>query len=89
LGSALFWKTIHALIHVEDLCAIYLEGLRTPRMPYNAAISDSTTNSGFLNIGKPSVWVQNLAPMSQVLIKMVLGEMSKIVLTGRRVSSLK
>jgi NAD dependent epimerase/dehydratase family enzyme len=31
--------------------------------------------------------IKSVCPMSQVLIKMDFGEMSKIVLTGRRISS--
>lgn len=93
LGSALgSGKQYMPWIHVEDLCAIYLEALKNPYMDgaYNAAISDSTTNSGFsktlAKVFGYKIWLPNIPGF---LIKMVLGEMSKIVLTGRRVSSNK
>lgn len=93
LGSALgSGKQYMPWIHVEDLCAIYLEALKNPNMDgaYNAAISDSTTNSGFsktlAKVFGYKIWLPNVPGF---LIKMVLGEMSKIVLTGRRVSSAK
>ena len=91
LGSALgSGKQYMPWIHVEDLCAIYLEALKNPNMEgsYNAAISDSTTNAGFsktlAKVFGYKIWLPNVPGF---LIKMVLGEMSKIVLTGRRVSS--
>ncbi|SEA96078.1 hypothetical protein SAMN05443667_11373 [Flavobacterium gillisiae] len=93
LGSALgSGKQYMPWIHVEDLCAIYLEALKNPNMEgsYNAAISDSTTNAGFsktlAKVFGYKIWLPNVPGF---LIKMVLGEMSKIVLTGRRVSSAK
>lgn len=93
LGSALgSGKQYMPWIHVEDLCAIYLEALKNPNMDgaYNAAISDSTTNTGFsktlAKVFGYKIWLPNVPGF---LIKMVLGEMSKIVLTGRRVSSIK
>ena len=93
LGSALgSGKQYMPWIHVEDLCAIYLEALKNPNMDgaYNAAISDSTSNAGFsktlAKVFGYKIWLPNVPGF---LIKMVLGEMSKIVLTGRRVSSNK
>ena len=77
-------------IHVEDLCEIYLEAIKNLNMegPYNAAINDNTDNAGFsktlANVYGYKIWLPNVPGF---LIKMVLGEMSKIVLTGRRVSS--
>lgn len=93
LGSALgSGKQYMPWIHVEDLCAIYLEALKNPNMDgaYNAAISDSTTNADFsktlAKVFGYKIWLPNVPGF---LIKMVLGEMSKIVLTGRRISSNK
>jgi uncharacterized protein (TIGR01777 family) len=93
LGSALgSGKQYMPWIHVEDLCAIYLAALKNPNMDgaYNAAISDSTTNADFsktlAKVFGYKIWLPNVPGF---LIKMVLGEMSKIVLTGRRVSSNK
>jgi uncharacterized protein (TIGR01777 family) len=91
LGSALgSGKQYMPWIHVEDLCEIYLEAIKNLNMegPYNAAINDNTDNAGFsktlANVYGYKIWLPNVPGF---LIKMVLGEMSKIVLTGRRVSS--
>jgi uncharacterized protein (TIGR01777 family) len=91
LGSALgSGKQYMPWIHVEDLCEIYLEAIKNPNMegPYNAAINDNTDNGGFsktlAKVYGYKIWLPNVPGF---LIKMVLGEMSKIVLTGRRVSS--
>ncbi len=91
LGSALgSGKQYMPWIYVEDLCAIYLEVLKNPNMDgaYNAAINDSTTNSSFSNtlakVYGYSIWLPNVPAF---LIKIFLGEMANLVLTGRRVSS--
>ena len=77
-------------IHIDDLCAIYLEAINNPNMTgaYNAAVSDSTTNTIFsktlAKVYGYSVWLPNVPAF---LLKIVLGEMAQIVLTGQRVSS--
>jgi uncharacterized protein (TIGR01777 family) len=93
LGSALgSGKQYMPWIYVDDLCAIYLEALKNPNMDgaYNAAINDNTTNSSFsktlAKVYGYSIWLPNIPAF---LIKIVLGEMGKLVLTGRRVSSEK
>jgi len=93
LGAALgSGKQYMPWIYVEDLCAIYLEALRNPNMDgaYNAAINDNTTNASFsktlAKLYGYSIWLPNVPAF---LIKIVLGEMAKLVLTGRRVSSAK
>lgn len=93
LGSALgSGKQYMPWIHVEDLCAIYLEAIKNINMegPYNAAINDTTTNTIFseklAKVFGYKMWLPNVPGF---LIKMMLGEMAKIVLTGRRVSSAK
>jgi NAD dependent epimerase/dehydratase family enzyme len=57
---------------------------------YNAAISDNTTNTVFsktlAKVYGYSIWLPNVPAF---LIKMALGEMAQIILTGRRVSSEK
>lgn len=57
---------------------------------YNAAITDNTTNAFFsrtlAKIYGYSIWLPNVPAF---LIKMALGEMAQIILTGRRVSSEK
>jgi uncharacterized protein (TIGR01777 family) len=91
LGSALgSGKQYMPWIHIDDLCSIYLEALNNVTMEgaYNAAISDDTTNSVFsktlAKIFGYSIWLPNVPAF---LIQFALGEMSKIILTGRRVSS--
>jgi uncharacterized protein (TIGR01777 family) len=91
LGSALgSGKQYMPWIYVEDLCDIYLEALKNPNMSgaFNAAINDNTTNDIFSKTlakvyGYP-IWLPNVPAF---LLKLVMGEMSKLVLTGRRVSS--
>ncbi|MFV8322407.1 TIGR01777 family oxidoreductase [Flavobacterium sp. LB3P21] len=91
LGSALgSGKQYMPWIHVDDLCNIYLQAVSNPNMegPYNAAISDNTTNMIFsktlARIFGYSIWLPNVPGF---VLKFVMGEMAVIVLTGRRVSS--
>jgi uncharacterized protein (TIGR01777 family) len=93
LGSALgSGKQYMPWIHVDDLCGIYLEALNNSTMngAYNAAVHDNTTNAVFsktlAKIYGYSVWLPNVPAF---LIKLALGEMGQIILTGRRVSSEK
>jgi uncharacterized protein (TIGR01777 family) len=93
LGSALgSGKQYMPWIHVDDLCAIYLEAIKNSDMTgaYNAAIADNTTNTIFsktmAKINGYSIWLPNVPAF---LIKIVLGEMALLILTGRRVSSEK
>ncbi|MDD2674627.1 MAG: TIGR01777 family oxidoreductase [Flavobacterium sp.] len=91
LGSALgSGKQYMPWIHVDDLCAIYLQAISDTSMegPYNAAICDNTTNTVFsktlARVFGYSIWLPNVPAF---VLKLVMGEMAKIVLTGRRVSS--
>ena len=91
LGSALgSGKQYMPWIHIDDLCSIYLEAIKNPEMSgaYNAAINDNTNNEIFsktlAKIYGYSLWLPNVPAF---LIKMILGEMALIILTGRRVSS--
>ncbi|MFV8392541.1 TIGR01777 family oxidoreductase [Flavobacterium sp. LB2P6] len=93
LGSALgSGKQYMPWIHVDDLCNIYLQAVSNPNMegPYNAAINDNTTNTVFsktlARIFGYSIWLPNVPAF---VLKLVMGEMALIVLTGRRVSSAK
>jgi len=87
LGSALgSGKQYMPWIHIDDLCAIYLEAINNSKMEgaYNAAVTDNTTNNVFSKIVAKifgySIWLPNVPAF---LIKLGLGEMSKIILTGR------
>ncbi len=91
LGSALgSGNQYMPWIHIDDLCAIYLEALKNTSMKgaYNAAIADDTTNSIFsktlAKIYGYSIWLPNVPAF---VLKLVMGEMAEMILTGRRVSS--
>lgn len=93
LGSALgSGKQYMPWIHIDNLCTIYLEALNNTNMmgAYNAAVFDNTTNAVFsvklAKIHGYSIWLPNIPAF---LIKIALGEMAQILLTGRRVSSEK
>ena len=91
LGAALgSGKQYMPWIHIDDLCAAYYEALvnSTMRGPYNLAIADDTTNARFSKTFAAvlgyKIWLPNVPAF---LIKLGMGEMAKIILTGRRVSS--
>ena len=93
LGSALgSGKQYMPWIHVDDLCAIYLQAISDVSMegPYNAAVNDNTTNTIFSKtlacVFGYSIWLPNVPAF---VLQLVMGEMAVIVLTGRRVSSEK
>ena len=93
LGAALgSGKQYMPWIHIDDLCRIYLEAIQNPEMrgAYNAAVSDDTTNESFSKVLAKvygyKLWLPNVPSF---LIKLVLGELSKLLLTGRRVSDAK
>jgi uncharacterized protein (TIGR01777 family) len=77
-------------IHVHDLCMMYIEALENTNMtgPYNATMNDSTTNFKFSvalsAVYDYTLWLPNVPSF---LIRLGMGEMSCLVLTGRRVSS--
>ncbi|TDD75245.1 TIGR01777 family oxidoreductase [Flavobacterium caseinilyticum] len=91
LGSALgTGKQYMPWIHLDDLSAIYVHAITNSNIegPYNAAVSDNTSNTIFsktlARIFGYSIWLPNVPAF---VLKMVMGEMAAIVLTGRRVSS--
>lgn len=93
LGSALgSGKQFMPWIHIDDLCNMYLEALINPMMSgaYNAVITDDTNNELFSKtLAKMygySIWLPNVPAF---LIQLVLGEMAKLLLTGRRISNTK
>ena len=91
LGSALgSGKQYMPWIHIQDLCMMYIEAIENEKMAgaYNATINDSTTNLTFskalANSFGFSIWLPNVPAF---LIRLGMGEMASIVLSGRRVSS--
>lgn len=89
LGSG---KQYMPWIYIDDLCEIYLKAINddTVRGPYNAAIQDDTDNIAFSKtfaaVYGYKMWLPHV---SAAIIKLGMGQMSKIVLTGRRISSEK
>lgn len=89
LGSG---KQYMPWIYIDDLCEIYLKAINddTVRGPYNAAIQDDTDNIAFSRtfaaVYGYKIWLPHVPA---AIIKLGMGQMSKIVLTGRRVSSEK
>ncbi|MEN2414795.1 TIGR01777 family oxidoreductase [Flavobacterium mesophilum] len=79
-------------IHIDDLSEIYLKAIIDEHMhgAYNACITDNTTNFGFsktlATILGYSIWLPKIPAF---FLKLTLGEMSKAVLKGQRVSSQK
>ncbi|HJR99664.1 MAG TPA: TIGR01777 family oxidoreductase [Flavobacterium sp.] len=89
LGSG---KQYMPWIHIDDLCNVYLEALKNNEMngAYNATVLDDTTNETFSEILAKlfgyKLWLPNVPSF---LIQLALGEMAKIILTGRRASNEK
>lgn len=79
-------------IHIDDLCSIYLKAVNDINMngSYNAAVADNTNNAIFskalANVYGYSIW---LPAIPSFVIKLIMGEMSEIILTGQRISSQK
>lgn len=79
-------------IHIDDLCRIYLKSIEDQELegPYNACITDNTTNGRFSKtLAKQfdyAIWLPKIPPF---FLKLVLGEMSEVILTGQRASSEK
>ncbi|MHC0442226.1 TIGR01777 family oxidoreductase [Flavobacterium sp. 3-210] len=79
-------------IHIDDLVQIYLKSITDERIHgvYNACITDNTRNSGFsrtlATILGYTIWLPKIPAF---FLKIALGEMSKAVLKGQRVSSQK
>jgi uncharacterized protein len=91
LGSVLgSGKQYMPWIHVDDLCQMYLQAIQNDLMfgAYNGAINDATNNEIFsktlANCFGYKIWLPKLPAF---FIKLLLGEMSQILLTGQRVSS--
>lgn len=89
LGSGKQWMPY---VHIDDLCAMYLHAIENPAVegPYNATSSDHVTNKGLTKaiakvLGKP-LWLPSVPAFA---LKLVLGEMSEILLEGSRASSEK
>ena len=79
-------------IHIKDLCNIYLKAIEDKNMngAYNAVSPEYVTQKEFIKIlaSVMNRWLFPI-PVPSFVLKMVLGEMSDVVLKGSRVSSEK
>jgi uncharacterized protein len=90
LGSALgSGKQYMPWIHIDDLCNIYLQAIENETLEgvYNATVKDNTTNLIFSKtlarrIFHYPLWMPNIPAF---ILKLIFGEMAKILLAGRRV----
>lgn len=77
-------------IHIDDICNIYLKAVEDKNMTgsYNAVAPQHTTHREFIktlaDIMKSRVFP---VPVPSLLLRIVLGEMSDVVLNGSRISS--
>jgi uncharacterized protein len=89
LGSG---KQYMSWIHIDDLCQTFVDAIANESMKgaYNCVAPEPVTNKRFMEavgkaLGRPVV----LPKVPPFVLKMLLGEMSTIVLDGSRVSSAK
>ena len=89
IGSGSQWMP---WIHIDDLVAIYLEAVENVNMngPYNAAAPEHINQANFIRkAGRALDRSVFLPAIPKFLVKAVLGDMSKVVTEGSRVSSQK
>jgi uncharacterized protein (TIGR01777 family) len=92
IGSALgSGKQYLPWIHIEDMCELYLFGLKNNISGnYNAVSTEHVTNGEFIKaIGKASnhwVWMPKVP---KFILRLLFGEMSIVVLEGSRISNEK
>jgi len=77
-------------IHIDDLCSIYIKAIGDTQMigAFNAVAPEHKTNKQFMetivrNLDKP-FWFPKIPAIA---IKVILGKMSGMILTGSRISS--
>lgn len=93
LGSALgSGKQYMPWIHLDDLVSVFMEALFNPNYKgvYNAVASDRITNKEFsIQLAKAMHKPFFLPNVPAFVLKLVLGEMANMVLTGARISNQK
>ena len=88
LGSG---KQYISWIHIEDLCNLYIKAIEDNLIGiYNAVAPELITNKNFSktlakNINRPFI---NIG-LPSILLKLVLGELSSILLSGNKISTKK
>ena len=77
-------------IHIDDLCSIYVKAIEDTQMSsaFNAVAPEHKTNKQFIetvarNLDRP-LWFPKIPAIA---IKVILGKMSEMILTGSRISS--
>jgi uncharacterized protein len=89
LGSG---KQYLSWIHLDDVCALFIKAIEDDQMKgvYNAVGVDPVTNlemtQAIAKVLKRPLW---LPPIPKIVLKIILGEMAEIVVTGCNVSSEK
>ena len=89
LGSG---KQYMPWIHITDLCNMYIRVIKDPKIKgiYNATAPEHQTNRSFSQLLAKKlnkrIW---LPPAPSIILKLALGEMAKLLLTGSRISSKK
>lgn len=89
IGSGKQWMP---WIHIDDMTSVYLHAIENRHMhgAYNAVSPESATQSQFIQkIGKSLKRPVFLPSVPRFLVSTVLGEMSKVVTEGSRVSCQK
>jgi uncharacterized protein (TIGR01777 family) len=79
-------------IHINDLCNIYLKAIEDPEMrgAYNAVAPQHITHKDFMHVLAKVMKLPVLfTPIPDFVLRVVLGEMSDVILKGSRVSSEK
>ncbi|UTW67612.1 TIGR01777 family oxidoreductase [bacterium SCSIO 12643] len=89
LGSG---KQFIPWIHIDDLCQMYLDAIQNTHLhgAYNASAPEHHTNRSFTKtiaqkLNRP-IW---LPPVPAFVLKMIFGDMAKLLLYGSRASSEK
>ena len=89
IGSGKQWMP---WIHIDDMVAVYLQAVEDTNLngPYNAAAPEHNNQTNFIKkTGKALRRPVFLPPVPGFLIKALMGDMSKVVTEGSRVSSQK
>ena len=88
LGSGLQWMS---WVHVNDVVGAFIFALDNLKVKgiYNCVASDPIQNFEFTDVLAQAIGARVSLPAPEIVLKMVLGEMSLLVLGGQKVSSKK
>ena len=85
-------EQVYSWIHIEDLCRIFIKAIEDNQMegPYNGVAPYPVTNKEFTEItGKALDKSALVVPSHSFAMRLAMGEMADVVLTGSTVSSKK